>query len=58
MSETITYTINDTNRAIGKVADDLKGFDSDRIDGRIKSMILTKLEEAQLLSLKLIKELE
>ena len=56
MGEDETYPINDTNRAIGKTIDSLKAWESDLADPRVKSIILTKLEEAQLWSLKLIKE--
>jgi len=56
MGEEITYSINDTTRAITKVATDLNAFQSPLCDGRVKAMILTKLQEARLLSLELIKK--
>jgi hypothetical protein len=56
VSEEITYTINDTTRGITGVADSLKSFESPLADPRIKAMILTKLQEAELLSLLLIKK--
>lgn len=55
MGETQTFDVNDTNRAIARVMDALKQFDSDKCDGRVRALVLTKLEEAQLWSLKLIK---
>ncbi len=58
MNEEITYTINDTNRQIGEIINSLKQFESPMCDGRIKALILTNLEQAQLWSLKLIKETE
>lgn len=55
MGQEETYTVNDTMRSIRKVSDNLKKFESDLADPRIKAMILTKLEEAELLSQRLIK---
>lgn len=54
MGETKEYVINDTYRAIEKVSTDLKSFESELLDQRVKAMILTKLQEARLLSLELI----
>lgn len=54
MGETVEYAINDTNRAIGEIIRSLKVFESPLCDPRVKALILTKLEEAQLWSLKLI----
>lgn len=56
MGQEATYPINDTHRAIEAVAQSLREFDSPRCDPRIKAIILTKLQEAQLFSLLLIKE--
>lgn len=56
MNEEVTYSVNDTNRAIGKLIEDLRAFESPKADPRIKAMILTQLELAQLLSLKLVKD--
>lgn len=56
MGEKVTYVVNDVNRAIGRIIDDLKVFESPLYDARIRALVLTKLEEAQLFSLKLIKE--
>lgn len=58
MGEEKTYQVNDTNRAIGRVIDNLRTFDSTSCDSRVKALVLTKLEEAQLWSLKLIKSNE
>jgi hypothetical protein len=58
MGEEITYPINDTNRQIERIIRDLKAFESPLCDGRIKAIILTNLEQAQLWSLKLVKEAE
>jgi hypothetical protein len=55
MGETQTFDVNDINRAIAQVMDSLKQFESDKCDGRVRALILTKLEEAQLWSLKLVK---
>jgi len=55
MGEEIIFQANDTYRAIGKVIKDLRQFESTALDPRIKAIILTKLEEAQLISLKLFK---
>lgn len=54
--EEITYIANDTTRAIMIIETDLKEFQSPLCDPRIKAMILTKLQEARLLSLELIKK--
>lgn len=56
MQEEKTYAINDTYRAIKRVSDSLKDWESPLCDPRVKAMILTKLQEARLLSLELIKE--
>lgn len=56
MGEEITFSVNDTNREIGKIIADLNGFDSPLLDKRVKAIILTNLEQAQLWSLKMIKE--
>ncbi|MGI8483727.1 MAG: hypothetical protein ACR2OU_05645 [Thermomicrobiales bacterium] len=55
MNETITYEVNDTSRQIKSVADHLRQWDSPLADQRIKAMILTKLQEAELLSLLLVR---
>jgi hypothetical protein len=54
MGEEATYVVNDVNRAIGKTIDDLKKSGSSHEDPRVKAIILTNLEQAQLWSLKLI----
>jgi hypothetical protein len=56
MEDEITYPVNDTNRAIQKIMDDLAKWrtQSDRCDQRVASIMLTTLEEAQLWSLKLV----
>lgn len=54
MGEEVTYQVNDTTRMIRAVAEDLKGWESPIADPRIKAMVLTKLQEAELLSLLLI----
>jgi len=58
MSEQVTYSVNDTTVALRSVADDLRSWDSPLADPRIKAMILTKLQEAEMLSLLLVKESE
>jgi len=55
MGEEITFNVNDTNREIAKVIENLKKFDSPLLDQRIKSIVITNLEQAQLWSLKMIK---
>lgn len=54
MGEKIEFAINDTNRAIGNIIEQLKVFESPLCNPRVKAIILTKLEEAQLWSLNLI----
>lgn len=56
MGEEIIFSVNDTNRAIGKIIANLNGFDSPLLDKRVKAIIITNLEQAQLWSLKMIKE--
>ena len=56
MDEEVTFSINDTNRAIERVIDHLRKWDSPLCDQRVKALILTKLEEAQLWSLNLVKK--
>jgi hypothetical protein len=56
MGEEFTAAINDTNRAIRDAIEHLRKFDSPRLDPRVKAIIITHLEEAQLWSLKLIKD--
>lgn len=56
MSEEESYNINDTMRSIRKVSENLKNWESRLCDPRIKAMILSKLEEAELLSQRLVKE--
>jgi hypothetical protein len=56
MSEEVTYQVNDTTRSIRAVSQTLRRFESEIADPRIKAMILTKLQEAELLSLLLINE--
>lgn len=58
MGEERIFEVNDTTRGIEKEHADLLKWDSPLCDKRIKAMILTKLEEAALLSLKLIKVAE
>ena len=54
MGEEETYSINDTNRTIARIIESLKAFESPLADKRVQAIIITKLEEAQLWSLKLI----
>ncbi len=54
MGEDVLYPINDTYRAIQRVMDELKAFESPKCNARIKAIILTNLEQAQLWSLKLV----
>jgi hypothetical protein len=56
MGEDKTYPINDVNCAIGRVADNLQAWESPQCDRRVKAVILTKLLEAQLWSLLLVKD--
>lgn len=58
MWEEITFQVNDTTRAIAREMNSLQKFESPRCDGRIKAMILSKLQEAHLLSLLLVKEIK
>lgn len=53
--EEIFYS-NDTTQEIRRVMDALRAWESPLCDGRHKAMILTKLEEAELLSFRLVKE--
>lgn len=55
MGEEVTFVLSDTHRSIEKVIQDLKAFESPLCDARVKAIILTNLEQAQLWSLKLIK---
>jgi len=55
MGEEISLPINDTTRAIGDILKNLKGWDSPLVDERVRAIIATKLQEAQLWSLRLIK---
>lgn len=54
MGEDKTYAINDTNRAIARVIENLAKWESPKCDPRVKAIILTKLQEAQLWSLLLV----
>lgn len=54
MGENYEASINDTYRAIERVAENLKGWESPLCDPRVKAMILSKLQEARLLSLELV----
>lgn len=56
MGEELTFDVNDTYRGIEKSITDLKSWESPLCDGRVKAIIITKLEEAQLWSLKLVKK--
>jgi len=54
MGEEKTYPINDTNRAIQQVMDNLLAWESPRCNQEAKRMILQKLKEAQFWSLELV----
>lgn len=54
MGEEKTYPINDTNRAIQRVIDDLTAWESPRCNEQAKAAILLKLKEAQFWSLELV----
>ena len=56
MGDEVTFAVNDTNLEIAAVIDKLRGFISPMCDPHVKALVLTKLEEAQLWSLKLIRE--
>lgn len=60
MSEEETIVVNDTMRGIRRVAENLKSWSeqSDLADGRHVAMVLTKLEEAELLSQRIVKDIE
>jgi hypothetical protein len=53
--ELVVYP-NDTTMSIQRIAESLKDFNSILCDQRIKSIILTKLQEAELFSYMLIKQ--
>lgn len=54
MGENYEAAINDTYRAIERISESLKDWESPLTDKRVKAMILSKLQEARLLSLELI----
>lgn len=56
MDEEITFTANDTYRAIGRIIQNLKAFESPICNPRVKAILITQLEESQLRSLTLINE--
>ena len=58
MGEEEKYTVNDTIRSIRRVAANLREWTdhSDLADGRHVAMVLTKLEEAELLAQRIVKE--
>jgi len=56
MEDTIEITLNDTFREIDNILTRLKEWESDLANPRVKALVITKLEEAQLWSLKLIKD--
>ena len=57
MGEFEEYCVTDTMRAIREIADKLRKWskDNDYADGRHVAMVLTKLEEAELLSQRIVK---
>ena len=54
MNEQVTFDVNDTYRDIQRVIDQLRAWESPFCDARIKALILTDLERAQLWALKLV----
>ena len=58
MGEFEKYLVNDTMRDIRKITDSLREWskDNDYADGRHVAMVLTKLEEAELLSQRIVKD--
>ncbi len=54
--ESINYQINTATREIETLIAKIKSFDSESLDRRVHSIILTKLQEARLFSLELIPE--
>jgi hypothetical protein len=58
MGEEEKYGVNDTTRKIDGVISDLKSFDSPLIDGGTRSHLISRLVEARMLSLLLIKDSE
>jgi hypothetical protein len=55
MEEIIEYTSNDVHRTITRLMEDLRENTNPEIDHRIRAIILTHLQTAQLFSLELIK---
>jgi hypothetical protein len=55
MGDTETVYPNDTTAGIRLAMARLRAWDSPLCDQRIKALILTKLEEAELFSLRLVK---
>ena len=57
MQEQETIEVNDTMRAIRKIADHVRDWSDGNTyaDGRHVAMVLTKLEEAELLAQRIIK---
>jgi hypothetical protein len=55
MGQTVTFPVNDINQEIEGVIDTLCALEGVKVDAVVKAIILTKLKEAQLWSLKLIK---
>jgi predicted metal-binding protein len=57
MDEKIIISLNDTHRALGRLIDNINGWavGSELCDQRVAAIVKTKLEEAQLWSLKMVK---
>lgn len=56
MGQEMVFVINDFYRQLAQLEQQLLSFESPRCDPRIKAMIRTKVQEARLLSLELIKQ--
>ncbi len=54
MGEIIEIEVNDAMREIQRIANNLRQWESDLCDRRIKAIILTKLEEAELFAQRLV----
>jgi hypothetical protein len=54
MGEEKTYELNDTYRAIGRVMDNLKAWESPRCNRAARAAILQRLKEAQFWALELV----
>ena len=56
MGEDIELPVNDVTREIGRIIRDLKNWKSPKCDETVKNRLISKLQNAQLWSLRLLKE--